>query len=153
MVTVGYRRTIMRKFIILLGGALLLTLTPLWADNVERFDGYAVHYNVFNAEMLDPRVAQAYKLRRDCGNGVFTVALRKDDGAAVAADIRATAITLVGQRTSIAMREVRDGTGIYYVGGFAITTDAEPLKFALTLRPEGSPREYSFDFSRQMFRC
>lgn len=142
-----------RLLTILLGGALLLALPPLQADNVERFDGYAIHYNVFNADMLDQRVAQAYGLRRGCGDGVLTVAVRSDGGAAVAADIKATVITLVGQRTAIAMQEVRDGRSVYYVGSFAITTDAEPLKFSLSLRPEGSPRERGVEFSRQLFRC
>lgn len=136
-----------------LGSALLLALSPLQADNVERFDGYVVHYNVFNADMLDPRVAQTYRLRRGCGDGALTVAVRSESGAAVAADIKATMITLVGQRTAVAMQEVRDGRSVYYVGGFPITADAEPLKFSLSLRPEGSPRERSLQFSRQLFRC
>lgn len=143
----------MKRVTLLWGVALLLAAAPLRADNVEQFDGYIAHYNVFNADMLDQRVAQAYKLRRGCGDGVLTVALRSGSGAAVAAEIKVTLITLVGQRAGVAMQEVRDGRSIYYVGGFAITTDAEPLKFALTLRPEGSPREHSFEFSRQMFRC
>ena len=142
-----------RLITLLLGGALLLALAPLQADNVERFDGYVVHYNVFNADMLDQRIAQAYRLRRGCSDGVLTVAVRSDGGAAVAADLKATMITLVGQRTAIAMQEVRDGRSVYYVGGIAITSDASPLKFALTLRPEGSPRERSIEFSRQLFRC
>jgi len=143
----------MKRVTLLWGVALLLITAPLRADNIEQFDGYIAHYNVFNADMLDQRVAQAYKLRRGCGDGVLTVALRSGSGAAVAAEIKVTLITLVGQRSGVAMQEVRDGRSIYYVGGFAIATDAEPLKFALTLRPEGSPREHSFEFSRQMFRC
>lgn len=138
---------------LLLGGALLAVAAASGAENVERFDGYTVHYNVFNADMLDSRVAQAYRLRRGCGDGVLTVAVRGEGGVALAADIKVNMITLVGQHASIAMQEVRDGRSIYYVGGFAITTDAEPLKFALKLRPEGAQVERRFEFTRQLFRC
>ena len=143
----------MHKLIMLLAAALLLATTPAGADNAERFNGYTVHYNAFNANMLDKRVAQAYRLRSGCSDGALTIALRKDDGSAAAADVRASVVTLVGQRTSVAMQEVKDGKSIYYVGGFAITTDAEPLRFAVTLRPAGDTSERSFEFTRQMFRC
>jgi hypothetical protein len=42
---------------------------------------------------------------------------------------------------------------VYYIGSFSIVSGAEPLKFAVTVRPEGAAREHSFDFTRQLFRC
>lgn len=143
----------MPRFTMLLMTALLLATAPVRADNAERFDGYTVHYNAFNANLLDQRVAEAYKLRKGCGDGVLTVALRRDDGTAAAAAVRVSAVTLVGQRSAIAMREVRDGRSIYYVGGFAITTAAEPLKFVVTLRAEDGTRDHGFEFTRQLYRC
>ncbi len=143
----------MHRLITLLMTALLLATAPVRADNAEYFDAYTVHYNPFNANLLDQRVAEAYKLRKGCGDGVLTVALRRDDGTAAAAAVRVSAVTLVGQRSAIKMQEVRDGRSIYYVGGFAITTDAEPLKFVVTLRTEGGTRDHGFEFTRQMFRC
>jgi hypothetical protein len=142
-----------KVIMMLLGGALLLATSPLWADNVEQFDGYTIHFNAFNADLLDQRVANAYQLRRGCGDGVLTVAVRKADGTAAAARVKATTMTLIGQRTTMDMHEVKDGRSIYYVGGFAIVTDADPLKFTVSIQPEGSPREHSFDFTRQLFRC
>lgn len=143
----------MQRLIMLLGAVLVLTAAPLWAENAERFDGYTIHYNAFNADLLDQRVAQAYKLRTGCSDGVLTLALRKDDGSSAAADITAGAVTLVGQRNGITMREVRDGKSVYYIGSFSIVSNAEPLKFAITVRPQGATREHSFDFTRQLFRC
>lgn len=143
----------MHKLIILLGATLLWAAAPALADNAERFNGYTVHYNAFNANMLDPRVAQTHQLRRGCNDGVLTVALRKDDGSAVAASVQVRTVTLVGQHSTIAMREVKEGGSIYYVGGFAIPVEAEPLKFVVTVRPEGAAGEKRFEFTRQMFRC
>ncbi|MEW6647280.1 MAG: DUF4426 domain-containing protein [Pseudomonadota bacterium] len=143
----------MHKLIMLLGATLLWAAVPALADNAERFNGYTVHYNAFNANMLDARVAQTYQLRRGCNDGVLTVALRRDDGSAVAANVQVSAVTLVGQHSTIAMQEVRDGRSIYYVGGFAIPAAAEPLKFVVRLRAEGAAGEQRFEFSRQMFRC
>ncbi|GAB4293330.1 MAG: hypothetical protein Kow0096_08840 [Thiohalomonadaceae bacterium] len=143
----------MHKLIMLLSASLLWAAVPALADNAERFDGYTVHYNAFNANMLDPRVAQTYQLRRGCNDGVLTIALRRDDGSAVAANVRVTIVTLVGQHSTIAMQEVRDAKSIYYVGGFTIPAEAEPLKFVVRLRAEGAAGEQRFEFSRQMFRC
>lgn len=143
----------MHKLIGLIGVALLLATSSTWADSVERFNGYLIHFNAFNADLLDQRVAQAYKLRSGCHDGVITVAVRKDDGSPVAADIKAQTITLVGQRNAVTMKEVRDGKSVYYVGSFPLGAGAEPLKFSVQLRPEGESREHRFEFTRQLFRC
>lgn len=143
----------MNKRIGLLSAVLFFVAMPTWAEDVERFDGHIVYFNAFNADLLDQRVTQAYQLRSGCSDGVLTIAVRKEDGTAVAADIEATAVTLVGQRNTLAMKEVRDGKSIYYVGSFVIGAAAEPLKFSIQLRPEGTSRAHHFEFSRQLFRC
>ena len=71
-------------------------------------------------------------------------------GAPVAAQISASATNLTGQRRDIALREIREGTAIYYIGEFPITHE-ETLRFSVHVKPEGSSESQEVKFKQQFF--
>lgn len=140
-------------FAVAVCAVLLSVLSPARADNVQQFGAYTIYYNAFNAGMLDARVAKAYKLGHGCGHGALTVAVRTHDGGSVNAKVNAVVTNLIGQRSTIDMHEVRDGKVVYYVGGFGIANDGDPLKIMVRVHVPGMAGEKSFDVSQEFYRC
>ncbi len=132
---------------------LLSVLSPARADNVQQFGDYVIYYNAFNAGMLDARVSKAYHLGQGCGHGALTIAVRTHDGASVAAKVNATVTNLIGQTSSITMHEVRDGKVVYYVGGFGILNDGDPLKLHVRINVPGMEGDKQFELAQEFYRC
>ncbi len=124
------------------------------AEQAETFSGYAVHYNAFTTDMLDPAVASSYHIQRSKNHALLNISvLRKvmgTSGTPVAARVRASATNLSQQLREIPMREVRDGEAIYYLGEFRISNE-ETLKFTIHVTPADGGPEHSFSFTQQFF--
>jgi len=71
-------------------------------------------------------------------------------GTAVTAQIEATSRNLQGQIREIAMREVREGQAIYYLGEFPVE-HGETLRFDLKVRPQGSASSYAVELSQDFY--
>ena len=67
-----------------------------------------------------------------------------------AATVEAVATNLTGQKRTITLREVREGTAIYYIGDFPITNE-ETLRFHVKVKPEGQGETYEVNFKQQFF--
>lgn len=133
---------------------LLLSLPfAVQAERLKRFPGYEVHYNVVRTDFLTPAVAKSYGISRSKTRGLLTVSVLKLDGkgsVAVASQIAASAVNLNSQLHGIAMREVREGKAVYYIGEFRISPP-ETLKFTISARPQPTtPLEV--EFSQPFYR-
>ena len=64
--------------------------------------------------------------------------------------VTAAAVLPTGQRQSIALREVREGEAIYYLGEVRISHGDE-LRFELEVVPEGGGRPLQVRFSQTFF--
>lgn len=141
------------KIGLLAGATLLMLLLPARgrAEQVQRFDDYQVHYNALSSDMLPAEVAAQYKFSRSSKQGLINIAVQKLDGAqapvAIAASIRGTAANLAGQRSELALREIREADAIYYLGEFPVR-GSDTLNFDLTITPAGSTRSYTLKFSK-----
>jgi hypothetical protein len=71
-------------------------------------------------------------------------------GQAVTAKVKAVAKNLLGQERQVPMREVREGTAVYYIGDFLVA-DRETLNFELSVQPDGSSQTYKASLSREFF--
>ncbi len=141
-----------------LGGlaVLLAVLTSPWAaaQNIHEQDGVVVHYNAVPTTSLTPEVARQYGITRSASRALLNVAVQRRTDAplpqAISASVTAAAVLPTGQRQSIALREVREGEAIYYLGEVRISHGDE-LRFELEVAPEGGGRPLQVRFSQTFF--
>lgn len=137
--------------IALTAAALLLLLFPARGrtEQVQRFDGYLVHYNALSSDMLPAQVAAQYQIPRSSKQGLLNIAVQKagDEPVPVAAQIRGTVANLAGQRSDIVVREIREAEAIYYLAQFPVR-GSDTLSFDLRITPAGGTRPYTLKFSK-----
>lgn len=128
---------------------LAVALIPMaQAEQSQKFGPLEVHYNAMLASDLLPDVAKAYKIDRSKTRGIVTVSVLKKNAMGVAqpvpAKLAAYLVNLNNQLGNIDMREIKEGTAIYYLGEFRVAPP-DTLKFTVTVEANGEPRrEVSF---------
>lgn len=135
--------------------SLLIALSGAsYAENSQDFGDYVVHFNALNTTYLPPGATREYGIKRSKNRGMVNIAvLHKTLGTAgtpVAASLSAEATNLTGQKRAINLREVREGTAIYYIGDFPITHE-ETLRFTVDVKPQGQAETYRVNFKQQFF--
>ena len=135
--------------------SVLMSLSGLaYAENSQDFGDYVVHFNALSTNHLPPSVTKEYDIKRSKNLGMINIAvLRKmlgTTGKPVSAEISAKATNLTGQKRDISLREIREGTAIYYIGVFPITHE-ETLRFSVNVTPEGSGEPQEVKFKQQFF--
>lgn len=118
------------------------------AERSQKFGTIEVHYNAMLASELLPDVAKVYKIDRSKTRGIVTVSVLKKNAMGVAqpvpAKLTAYLVNLNNQLGNIDMREIKEGTAIYYLGEFRVAPP-DTLKFTVTVEADGEPkREVSF---------
>lgn len=123
-------------------------------EAVSRIGDVTIRANVLRTANLNEAMARGYGIPRSEDTLLLLVAVRKGpDGQDIAlpATIQASVIDLRGQRRDIAMRELRTGELVDYVG----TVDVSPpdtLSFDLKIVREGgatSLMQFSRDFAKE----
>lgn len=113
------------------------------AEISQKFGSLEVHYNALTTDELLPEVARAYKIDRSKTRGLVTMSLLKPNkvGALTPVPARLTVYVtnLSQQLANVEMREIREGTAIYYLGEFRVTPP-DTLKFTATVEVAGEPR-------------
>ena len=124
------------------------------AEQAQDFGDYVVHFNALPTSFLTPQVAAEFKVRRSKNRAFLNISVLKKHmgtlGEPVSAYVRAGAVNLTGQARDIDMREVRQGSAIYHLGGFKIH-DEEFLDFTIEVEPQGADRAYTVRFRQQFF--
>ncbi len=124
------------------------------AENSQDFGDYVVHFNALSTSQLPPSVTREYNIKRSKSRGMVNIAvLRKALGTGsepVPAAIAASATNLTGQKRDIELREIREGTAIYYIGVFPISHE-ETLRFLVKIKPEGQDERYEVRFKQPFF--
>ncbi len=121
-------------------------------EAIVRTGDVSMRASVVQTATLGADIASQYGIRRDAGTVMLLVAVRKGaDGAetALPAQVTATATDLRGQRQTIAMRELRVGDLLDYVGTVQ-TTLPDTLRFDVTIVREGGATS-SMQFTREFF--
>ncbi|HSX60311.1 MAG TPA: DUF4426 domain-containing protein [Tahibacter sp.] len=139
------------KIGLLAGAAILMLLLPARGrtEQMQRFDGHLVHYNALSTDLLPAQAAAQYKLTRSSKQGLLNIAVQKagEPPVPVAAEIRGTVANLAGQRSDLAMREIRETDAIYYIAEFPVR-GSDTLSFDLRITPAGGARPYTLKFSK-----
>lgn len=132
----------------------LLGTGTVRAENSQDFGDYVVHFNALSTDLLPASVTKQYGIKRSKNRGMINIAvLKKTMGTAgepSAAKLTVSATNLTGQSRDIEVREVREGTAIYYIGEFPVTHE-EILRFAADVVPEGSDETFEVRFKQQFF--
>ncbi len=124
------------------------------AEISQKFGPLEIHYNAITTDELLPEVARSYKIERSKTRGLLTVSVLKQNkmGAAspVPAKITVYATNLTQQLANITMREVKEGTAIYYLGEFRVVPP-DTLKFTATVEVTGEPK-HEMTFDQQFYK-
>lgn len=120
-------------------------------EAVSRIGDITIRANAMPTTSLGAQVAAQYGITRDEGTVMLLVGVRQGSNAqetALPAQVTATATDLRGRRHEIAMRELRSGDLLDYVGTVEVSPP-ETLRFELTIVREGgatSTMQFSRDF-------
>ena len=128
----------------LLAALFLCSATTLaHAEISQKFGPLEIHYNAITTDELLPEVARSYKIERSKTRALVTLSVLKQNpvGAPtpVPARIAIYATNLNQQLTNITMREIKEGTAIYYLGEFRVAPP-DTLKFTATVEVAGEPK-------------
>ena len=143
-----------RIIISLLLGITCLLPHQLLAENSKDFGEYVVHFNALATDMLPPRVAREYRIIRSRNRGMINITvLKKVPGSLarpVPARVEAHARNLVGQGRELKLREIREGSAIYYIAEFRVAHE-ETLKFSVRAQPQDSHDYLEVSFSQDFY--
>ncbi|OJW83050.1 DUF4426 domain-containing protein [Thiobacillus sp. 65-1402] len=119
------------------------------AEISQKFGPLEIHYNALTTDELLPEVARAYKIERSKTRGLVTMSVLKQNKVGVptpvAAKIAVYATNLNQQLAHVTMREIKEGTAIYYLGEFRVSPP-DTLKFTASVEVAGEPkREMVFE--------
>jgi len=119
------------------------------AEISQKFGPLEIHYNALTTDDLLPEVARAYKIERSKTRGLVTMSVLKQNKVGVptpvAAKIAVYAPNLNQQLAHVTMREIKEGTAIYYLGEFRVSPP-DTLKFTASVEVAGEPkREMVFE--------
>lgn len=132
----------------------LMASSSAFAENNTKVNGYTIHHNAINTDILSPEIARHYGIIRSRTRALLNVSIIKDEegttGQPVAADVRAYSTNIYGQHRNLHLREVREGDAIYYIGDFLVRNQ-DQLNFHIDVRPEGIKQFYPASFSQQFF--
>lgn len=124
------------------------------AEQAQKFGNLEVHYNAMLTINLLPEVAKVYQIDRSKTRGIVTISVLKKNAMGVAqpvpAKLSAYVINLSNQLGGIDMREIKEGTAIYYLGEFRVAPP-DTLKFRVEVETAGEPK-HEVNFSRKFYR-
>ena len=113
------------------------------AEISQEFGAIKIHYNALTTDQLLPEVARAYKIERSKTRGMVTMSVLKKNSVGVPTPVPAKltvyATNLNQQLANIEMREIKEGTAIYYLGEFRVGAP-DTLKFTTTIEVAGEPK-------------
>jgi hypothetical protein len=123
----------------------LLGLAGSAAAETRDFGAYTVHYIAVNSTFLNPASARRAFLN-------IAVLRNEQDGSTtpVPAVLSGGKRNLMQQSSVIAFQEIREGTSIYYIGQFEFS-NAETLRFAVDVQPEGSGAPLPLEWTTQLY--
>lgn len=131
----------------------ILIAPAVQAEQAEKFGNIEVHYNAMLSTDLLPDVAKAYKIDRSQTRGILTVSVLKKNAMGVAqpipAKLTAYMVNMSNQLGGIDLREIREGSAIYYLGEFRVVPPTT-LKFTVTVEANGEPR-HEVNFTQKFY--
>ena len=127
---------------------------PVLAENSTPAGPYTIHHNAFRADTLDPDVARNYGFQRSKFRGLLNVSVIKEQpgttGTAIPAAVNVDIVNLMGQKSRIPMREIKDQEAVYYMGEFPIY-DQQTINFEIRVKPQGEDNAHLVKMSQEFY--
>lgn len=124
------------------------------AEQAQKFGDVEIHYNAMLSTDLLPDVAKNYKIDRSPTRGIVTVSVLKKNAMGVAqpipAKLTAYMVNLSNQLGDISLREIKEGSAIYYLGEFRVVPP-NTLKFTVIVEANGEPKR-EVTFSQKFYK-
>jgi len=115
---------------------------------------FTVYYTAFTSDTLQPSMAKAYNIKRSKNRGLLSISVVKKTlspmGTPVKAEVKAAATNLTGQLKEIKIREVDEGSSVYYLSEFPVA-HKEVLDFSLEVTPAGESKPINVKFRQQFY--
>ena len=125
-----------------------------WAGTSQSFGDYTIYYSAFTSDTLQPAIAKSYGITRSKNLGLLSVSIVKKSlsplGTPVKGAVKAEATNLTGQLKTVDIREVDDGSSVYYLSEIYVT-HKEVLDFTLYVTPEGESSPFVVKFRQQFY--
>lgn len=127
---------------------------PQPAERSKDFGEYILHFNALTTDLLPAEVARSFGISRSKSRAMLNIVMmRKIEGTlgqAVEGAVTARTTNLTGQLKNLALRPVKEGDAIYYIGDISVA-DGEVLIFDVEATPEGSDETMRVKFQQQFF--
>ncbi|MEW5965766.1 MAG: DUF4426 domain-containing protein [Pseudomonadota bacterium] len=124
------------------------------AEIAQKFGPLEIHYNALTTDSLLPEVARNYKIERSKTRGLVTMSVLKQNSVGALSPLPARLTVYVTnlnqQLAQVPMREIREGTAIYYLGEFRVAPP-DTLKFTATVEMDGEPKR-EIVFNQKFFK-
>jgi hypothetical protein len=125
-----------------------------WAGTSQTFGDYTIYYSAFTSDTLQPAIAKTYGITRSKNLGLLSISVVKKSlsplGTPVKAKVKAEATNLTGQLKSVEVREVDDGSAVYYLSEINVS-HKEVLDFTLYVTPNGESSPFVVKFRQQFY--
>jgi len=125
-----------------------------WAGTSQSFGDYTIYYSAFTSDTLQPAIAKTYGITRSKNLGLLSVSIVKKSlsplGTPVKGKVKAEATNLTGQLKTVDIREVDDGSSVYYLSEIYVS-HKEVLDFTLYVTPEGESSPFVVKFRQQFY--
>ena len=119
------------------------------AEQKQHLGAWDVHYVVVASTFFNEEIAERYDIVRGRDRAIMNVSILGQDQTPVAVTIEGVMINLLGQRQSLAFREIREGDAIYYLAPVK-HDDREMLRFEVQFTAPGDVSRL-LRFQQQMF--
>lgn len=120
-------------------------------QSTKVFGTYTVHYSTFNSLFVPAEIAKIHQLVRAKDQTLINIAVQKSaDGAAVAAQVSATAKNLLQQQKTIDFKTIQEQDAVYYIGALRHTNE-EVFHLDFVILPEGESQPLKFRISRTLY--
>jgi hypothetical protein len=119
------------------------------------FGDFVVHFNALATDQLTAEVARSSGIVRSPNRAMLNISIiRKQDGTTgepVPGSVAAVANNLTGQVKQITIREIREGSAIYYIGELTVANE-EIITFNVDVTPAGRPDAFpTITFQKKFF--
>lgn len=139
------------RFISRFIGLALLASLPLssYAENVTKFGNYVVHHTALPTDVLLPKVAKAYGIKRSKNRGMLNIVVQHK-GKGTTAKVTGTGTNLNSQLKHLEFREIKDSDVIYYISSFRVT-NKEVINFKIKVQPSDSSKVHTVKFKKEFY--
>lgn len=145
----------MKRYIVALLAVVALLPLKVNAEQSQTFGDYVVHYNAFTTDMLQPKMAKLYNIKRSKNRALLNISVLKKllgtPSESVKALVKGSATNLVAQYRPLELREVKTESGaIYYLAEINVD-HKETIDFTIQVTPEGLSSPLELKFRQQFF--